>query len=408
MKVFVLGGYGKVGLPASKLLATSDLVTEIAVAGRNLERAEKAAKEIGKKAAAVHVVGTDEAKLASVLAGYDIVLNAASNKVVLPAIRAATRTGAHYCDVAFGKIVQQTLQLASEAEAAGITAILANGFSPGLSSTMGVHVARQLDEVEQLQHGLSGLADFGSGRELTPRHWLEQPAQSLAALPEFNGFIKWMLQRLQGNGGRTIRDYREGRWGESNPIQSGLELPLPQGRSLHAHPFTCVGDDWGALPGDIGSTPPVGMWFSALPPQLDALLREQALRVLEAKIALDAALRAFYDAAEGDPRPLLVLPDDYTSLPYMWVRAVGRKEGRAARCTCSLTAPMWDVGGYLITSAALVAAACKIMRGEVRQPGVMTAETAFEPRPFYDELATLLSEYLPDGQVVAEAFEWLE
>ena len=41
MKVFALGGCGKVGLPAIKLLAASDLVTEIAVAGRNLERAER-------------------------------------------------------------------------------------------------------------------------------------------------------------------------------------------------------------------------------------------------------------------------------------------------------------------------------------------------------------------------------
>lgn len=31
MKVFALGGYGKAGLPAIKLLAQSDLITEIAV-----------------------------------------------------------------------------------------------------------------------------------------------------------------------------------------------------------------------------------------------------------------------------------------------------------------------------------------------------------------------------------------
>jgi saccharopine dehydrogenase-like NADP-dependent oxidoreductase len=48
MKVFALGGYGKTGFPAIKLLAQSDLVTEIAIAGRSLERAEKAATEIGE------------------------------------------------------------------------------------------------------------------------------------------------------------------------------------------------------------------------------------------------------------------------------------------------------------------------------------------------------------------------
>lgn len=58
MKVFALGGYGKVGLPAINLLAQSDLVTEIAVVGRSQERAENAATEIGEKGVAVQADGT--------------------------------------------------------------------------------------------------------------------------------------------------------------------------------------------------------------------------------------------------------------------------------------------------------------------------------------------------------------
>ena len=69
MKVFALGGYGKVGFPAIKLLAQSDLVTEIAIVGRNLQRAEKAATEVGEKAIAVHADGTDEQEQTALLAG---------------------------------------------------------------------------------------------------------------------------------------------------------------------------------------------------------------------------------------------------------------------------------------------------------------------------------------------------
>jgi len=172
MRVFALGGYGKVGLPAVKLLAQSDLVTQIAVAARSPERAEMAAAEIGEKAIAVQADGTDEEKLTSLLAGYDIIVNAATNEAVLPSIRAATRTGTHYCDVAFGNVLEQALQLASEARAADIVAILASGICPGISSLMGVHVARQLEEVEQLQLGFADIVNFQSGRELTPRQWL--------------------------------------------------------------------------------------------------------------------------------------------------------------------------------------------------------------------------------------------
>ena len=55
MKVFALGGAGLFGLPSSRLLTASDLVTKIVVAGRNIERAQQAATELGDKASAVQV-----------------------------------------------------------------------------------------------------------------------------------------------------------------------------------------------------------------------------------------------------------------------------------------------------------------------------------------------------------------
>ena len=157
MKVFALGGYGEIGLAAAKLLAQSDLVTEIAVAGRNLDRAEKAATEIGEKAVAVRADGTDEQELTSLLAGYDIIMNSAWSDSVVPAIQAAMHHGAHYCDAAsFGDFVAQVLQLASEAKAAGISAIVANGISPCISNLMGVHLARQWI---QLRHKVMAARD---------------------------------------------------------------------------------------------------------------------------------------------------------------------------------------------------------------------------------------------------------
>jgi len=409
MRVFALGGYGKVGLPAIQLLAQSDLVTEIAVAGRSLERAEKAAGEIGEKAIAVHADGTDEQKLTSLLAGYDIIVNAAAGKVVLPAIRAAMHTGAHYCDAAtFGDFVEQVLQLSAEAEAAGITAIVANGISPCISNLMGVHVARQMDEVEQLQLGRADIFDFGSGRELTPRQWLEDPKESLAALHEFRRFIAWVLQILQKNGIRTVLDYQDGQWVEVDPIKSGTDVPDLESGTVTSYPYVTCDSLWGDLPRDLSTVSPVEVWFSPLPPQLHAVLREQALRMLEEHIDADTAINSFYDRADSDPHRWLTLPDDYTPFPKMWARAVGRKEGRAARCSCWFTAPMWDVGGYFLTSVALAVAALKILRGEIRERGVMHAETAFDPLPFLDEVVSLIPDPPPDGRLIDESFEWLE
>ena len=408
MKVFALGGYGKVGLPAIKLLARSDLITEIAVAGRSLERAEKAAAEIGEKAIVVHADGTDERELTALLAGYDIIMNAATNEAVLPSIRAATRTGAHYCDVAYGDVLEQALHLAPEAKAAGTIAILANGVHPSISNLMGVHVARQLDEVEQLQIGDASIYNFQDGWDLTPRQWLKDPKESLAALQECRPHIGWMLQIAQENGGRTACVYRDGRWAEADPVRSGVDVPLPQGGTVTAHPYMSTDPLFGSLPRDLGTASPVEMLFSPLPPQLHELLRGYALRVLEGNIGADTAADSFYGTVESDPHHWLTLADDYPPGAKTWVRAVGRKEGRPARNTCWLVAEMWDVGGYFLTSAALAAAALKILRGEIKERGVMTAETTFEPQSFFEEVAAVLPDPPPDGRLIGESLEWLE
>jgi hypothetical protein len=407
MKVFALGGYGKVGIPAIKLLAQSDLVTEIAIVGRNLERAEKAATEIGEKAVAVHADGTDEQKLTSLLAGYDIIMNAATHKAVLPAIRAAIHNGTHYCDVAsFGDFIEQAMQLASEAEGAGITSVIANGISPSISNLMGVHVSRQLEEVEQLQLGRAEFIDLQSGQDLTPQQWLGEPQKSLAALHEFRAWIVMMLRIMQQKGTRTALDFQDRRWVEIDPIRSGLEVPIQKGATINSYPYVSCDSFWGAIPSDLCKVSPVELWFSPLPPQLHAVLREQALRVVEEDVDPEIATSSFYDIADSDPHRWLILPDDYTPAPKMWVRAVGRKGGRAARFSCWL-APM-NVTGNCLTGVALAAAVRKILRGEIIERGVMTAEKAFDPLPFFDEVASLLPDSLPDGKLINESFEWLE
>jgi len=150
--------------------------------------------------------------------GYDLIVNAADNEFVLPSIRAAIHNRAHYCDAAFGDVLEQALQLSSQAEAVDITAIVANGVHPSITNLMGVYVARQLQEVEQLQLGDASMYDFQSGKDLTPRQWLEEPEQSLAALQKVTGGIAWMLQIAQESGTKTVLDYQEGQWVDLDPL----------------------------------------------------------------------------------------------------------------------------------------------------------------------------------------------
>ncbi len=49
MKVLALGGYGEFGLAAVELLARSEGISKVTIAGRNLARAQQAAAQMGAK-----------------------------------------------------------------------------------------------------------------------------------------------------------------------------------------------------------------------------------------------------------------------------------------------------------------------------------------------------------------------
>jgi hypothetical protein len=335
-------------------------------------------------------------------------MNTTRSNTVLPAVRAAIHTGAHYCDAAHGEALEQARQLAAQAKAAGMTAILANGICPGITNMIGVHMARQLEEVEQLQLGRAEIYNLRTGEEVTPQGWHKDPQENLAMLHTFKWTIGWLLRRLQDHNVRTMHIYRSGWWIEMDPIRSGVQIPLQQGGTITAYPYSSTVPVFSGLPSDLSRVPPVEMAFSPFPPQLHDLLREQALRVIEGQIDSDSAVDALYNAIERDPHRWLTLPDDFSPVLKMWGRAVGRQGGRAARYTCWFTAPMWKVGGYFLTSVALVLAVHKILRGEIQVRGVMTAETTFELLSFFEDIVALLPDPPTDGKLIDGAFEWLE
>ena len=406
MKVFVLGGYGVVGIPATKLLAEDDSITQLTVAGRDLERAEKAARETGAKANAVHADGADQEQLSSLLEGYDLVVNAASDDVATSIMKAAIRTRTHYCDA--GVTVEEMLSFSPEAEAAGITAIVTAGLAPCITNLMGVNVAGQLDKVEQVQMGFGDIYNFQTGKELTVHQWLEDPRENLPSLKGCRPHIGWMLSRAQGEGSRTVSTFHDGEFVMADAMRTGVDAPTFQGGTVTSYPYYVGDPTFPSLPLDLSDRPPVEILFSPLPPHLHDLLRGLAMSVLDGEADAEAATRSFFDTVESDPDRWLTLPDDFVPSPKIWVRAVGWVEGRAARSTCWLTEPMWDVGGYFLTSVALAVAVRRVLHGGIRMRGVMTAERAFDPLPFLEEVESCLPGPLPDGGMFGESLEWLD
>jgi hypothetical protein len=194
-----------------------------------------------------------------------------------------------------------------------------------------------------------------------------------------------------------------------DPLTSGLQAPLPRGGTVTAYPYGSYDPIFDNLPDDLASVRPVEVWLTPFPPQLHDLLRQQALRVAAGDGDPAAALSAFYETVENDPDRWLTVTDDFAALSPDWVSALGRKGGRAARYNCWLAPSFWyEQAGWLLTSVPLAVTVLRILRGEVRERGVMTAEKTFAPLPFFSEVAALMPDPPPDGKLIGESFEWLE
>jgi len=384
-----------------------DFVSEVIVAGRNLENAKSAAAKLGQKATPVQVDAKDEERLASQLESRDILVNAAYEDVVMPALRAAIRAGAHYCDL---DAPDQAFDLDDEARAAGITAGIQGGFPRNL---MIMHAASQLDEVLEVHIGGAWIRTRRLARAFASRdNWRETVAALRESIGPGYGLVEWWLTRPWNRrdepSRRMIKTHHDGRWVAVDPLMSGVEIPREHGVSVTAFPIFAGAGEL-VRPQYLKDIRQIAFHFSRFPPALSELLQTQLKRVVEGEAAWRQASHAFYEAVERDPERWLAGEDAFLTfpdLPAWWVRAIGYKAGAAARFTCWIT-PQSNVDDGEYVSVPGAVAALTILRGEARGPGVLPPEGCFEPGPFFDKVASLLSEKPSGGRLLGDRFEWL-
>ena len=404
-KVFLLGGAGQYGLAIGRLLVGQDFVSELIIAGRDLEKAKLAAANLGRKAVPLQVDASDEGRLASLLSGSDILVNAAGWDTVMPALRAAIRAGAHYCDI---DAPQQAFDLDGEARAAGITAGIQGGL---VSNLMIMHAASQLDEVLEVHLGTAWIRPPRLARAFASR---EDWRETVAALRE-SDLVRWWLwfrwsnrQRYDDPNRRMINTYSNGKWVAVDPLVSGVEIPREHGAAVTAFPISAIEDEL-VRPQYLKDVRQVCLHFSRFPPPLSELLETQAKRLVEGKADGPQASGAFYEAVERDPERWLAGEDAFLTFPDVpawWVNVIGHKAGAPARYACWIT-PDSRVDDREYVSVPGAVAAMMIIQGEARGPGVLPPEGCFEPAPFFERAARLLPETPPGGKLLGETFEWL-
>ena len=313
----------------------------------------------------------DERRLASAARGYDLIVNTAGPdfRVALPVSRAAIEAGVPLCDIAAdGPSLERVLALDRKAKGAEVSIVTGIGHTPGLSNLLMQYAANQLDRATDLQ--LCVWWDVSRDRAM-----LFGDPEEMRRTGRINASWQQVLAWVSGR----VRTFRGGRLVAVDPFENPHEVRLPGGNAVSAVP--------------IGSTEPITMprrnralrsvsvLMAILPRPVNDLLRERAREVASGRSDAGTAAMTLLDAITRDPDRWLTNPGGAPSEFGMMASATGRKGGRKVRYSC------WPAGPWESTVGPLTVGALRILRGKVRDRGVLPPEAAFEPLRFLEEAA---------------------
>ncbi|WP_287155811.1 saccharopine dehydrogenase NADP-binding domain-containing protein [Candidatus Solincola tengchongensis] len=153
-RLTILGGCGAVGSTAARALAAGGYFSELVIADKEEEAARRLAAELGDKVSAAAVDADDAGSLREVMSGSDVVLNCVGPfyRFGPPILRAAIEAGVNYVDICDDMdATQEMLAMDEQAKAAGVSALVGMGSSPGMANLLVKFTAQTLlDQVDSV------------------------------------------------------------------------------------------------------------------------------------------------------------------------------------------------------------------------------------------------------------------
>ena len=305
--------------------------------------------------------------------GADVALSAVEYVYNLPILKACIRNKVHYADLGGLFHMSRTLlALNDEVEAAGITAILGMGGTPGITNLLARMAVDKLDSVESIK------VQLGCGDETPSTAPLVAPYSIRTILDEFT---------------KPPQVFEHGTWYAQQPLtgQEELVFPAPVGRataiySLHSEcaTFPASFQDKGiayvsfkiAFPNDFltklkflvdlgfGSNEPISVQGVKVSP------REVLARLLE-----------MAPVEEVEPQDCDVLR----------IVATGKAQGQQLEITHQVVVhpyKRWGIGaGALDTGTPLAIAGRMLARGEITKRGAFGPEVCVPTNIFFREAA---------------------
>ncbi|NJD60222.1 MAG: hypothetical protein C3F13_03640 [Anaerolineales bacterium] len=157
--ILIMGGSGNTGRPLSRLLLQNSEVN-LALGGRNLEKAQNLASEFnrefeGNRVKGIQVEAADVKSLHSAFEGVDFVVLASSTTEYIPlAAQAALDARIGYLDIQYSsRKIRFLKEIETLIQQAGCCFITDGGFHPGLPAFMVRYAAQFFDEIELARVG---------------------------------------------------------------------------------------------------------------------------------------------------------------------------------------------------------------------------------------------------------------
>lgn len=374
MHIIVLGGAGAMGRIAVRTLTEYQDIDQITIADYNEARAHEVAAALNCSRVTVKQIDvTNEERLSLLLRGADVVLNAVEYVFNQPVLRACIKEKVHYADLGgLFHMTRKLLDMNAEVEAAGITAILGMGGTPGVTNILARAAVDKLDRVETVK------VQLGCG-DMTPSTApLVAPYSIRTILDEFT---------------KQPQVFRDGEWYPQQPLSGEEEMifPLPVGRatavySLHSEcaTFPLSFHDKGirevsfkiAFPSDFMSKLKflVELGFG----------NEELINVRGSKVSPREVLAQLLDFAPVED----VEPQDCDVLRVV---ATGTSEDQPVEITNQIVVlpyRRWGISaGALDTGTPLAIAGHMLATGEISRRGSSGPELSVPVEPFFRELA---------------------
>lgn len=153
MRIYVLGGAGKMGCISVQDLANDDRVDEVVIADINIDQAKIVADYLESPKISIQKVDiNDESSFLKSLEGADACLNATVYYTNLQVMEACLKVGVNYTDM--GGLFHGTreqLKLHDRYTAAGVSAVLCMGSAPGIPNVQTRYAADRLDTIESIK-----------------------------------------------------------------------------------------------------------------------------------------------------------------------------------------------------------------------------------------------------------------